>query len=378
MKKAIFIVDYFFPGYQGGGPPHSVYRLAKALKDFMDVTVVTHNHDKLNKKPYADLPVLSLTEYKGVKVIYLKKPSLHGLYKVVRDISPEIIYCASLFCRFTICCTILCRFCFRNIFIIITPRGELGGGALRIKWLKKRIYLMLMKKIGMYDNVLFHATSDFEKKDIEKCFEQPIRIIENLTDRERFASVVPVGKEERHLRLVFISRINRKKNLHYALQVLNMGSWSGHIEMDIYGPKDDKQYWGECERLIGNMPESVKVNYRGEVIPREMPSVMGQYHLLFLPTANENFGHVIVESLSAGMPVLISDQTPWQGLQDKGIGWSLPLEKPERFVEALEAALSMSAEPFRALSDRARNWEKNRITSAQIIDAYKKMFDDCC
>ncbi len=124
------------------------------------------------------------------------------------------------------------------------------------------------------------------------------------------------------------------------------------------------------------MPESVKVTYCGEVIPREVPSVMGKYHLLFLPTANENFGHVIVESLSAGMPVLISDQTPWQDLQDKGIGWSLPLEKPERFVEALEAVLSMGAEAFRELSDRARSWEKNRITSAQIIDGYKRMFED--
>ena len=35
-----------------------------------------------------------------------------------------------------------------------------------------------------------------------------------------------------------------------------------------------------------------------------------EYDLLFLPTKGENFGHVILESMSAGTPVLISDTTP--------------------------------------------------------------------
>ena len=36
---------------------------------------------------------------------------------------------------------------------------------------------------------------------------------------------------------------------------------------------------------------------------------------------SENFGNVVVESLSQGTPVIASHGTPWQILSDKGAGW---------------------------------------------------------
>ena len=47
------------------------------------------------------------------------------------------------------------------------------------------------------------------------------------------------------------------------------------------------------------------------------------------------FGHAIFESLSCGRPVLISDQTPWQGLFAKQAGIDLPLSDIQQFVEAI-------------------------------------------
>ena len=37
-------------------------------------------------------------------------------------------------------------------------------------------------------------------------------------------------------------------------------------------------------------------------------------HLLFLPTIDENFGHVIVETLLHSRPCLISNNTPWNDI----------------------------------------------------------------
>ena len=41
----------------------------------------------------------------------------------------------------------------------------------------------------------------------------------------------------------------------------------------------------------------------------------GNNDFLILPTKGENFGHVIAESLSASLPVIISQNTPWRNLQ---------------------------------------------------------------
>lgn len=374
MKRAIFAVDFYPPGFQAGGPPHSVSLLANALRDVIDITVVTRNRDRLDRRTYVGLRTEVATRHRGVKVIYLRRPSLRRLHRIVSEIQPDILYCGSLFSRFTICFLVLCRFCFREVSVVVTPRGELGRGALRIKRLKKHIYLMVTRAMGMYDQTLFHVTSDFERRDTEKWFEGRIRVIENLTDRERFARVVPADKERGILKIVYISKIDRKKNLRYALQVLKMVEYSGKIAMGIYGPINDRRYWRECRKEINAMPETVSVTYHGEVRPSDVPSVLGQHHVLFLPTTNENFGHVIIEALSAGLPVLISDQTPWSNLQEIGVGWSLPLGKPDGFAGVIEDMLSMGAERFRVISDRARTWERDRIGKTRIIDAYKEMF----
>ncbi len=67
----------------------------------------------------------------------------------------------------------------------------------------------------------------------------------------------------------------------------------------------------------------------GPLPPDRVAEALRANHLLFLPTRSENFGHVILEALAAGCPVLLSDRTPWRNLARAGVGWDLPLDRPE-------------------------------------------------
>ncbi len=67
------------------------------------------------------------------------------------------------------------------------------------------------------------------------------------------------------------------------------------------------------------------------------------YDRFFLAPFSENFGHAINEALSAGVPVVISDKTPWRNLQEKGMGWDLPLDNRRAFIEVIEAMASAKA-----------------------------------
>ena len=106
-------------------------------------------------------------------------------------------------------------------------------------------------------------------------------------------------KESGSLKIAFLSRVARKKNLDYALQVL--ANVCGNIVFDIYGPLEDIAYWQECQSIIAQMPTNVKVSYLGEVPPDQVMGILSEYHLFFFPTRGENFGHVISESLRCGM-----------------------------------------------------------------------------
>ena len=107
-----------------------------------------------------------------------------------------------------------------------------------------------------------------------------------------------------------------------------------------------------------------------------MCQTLAAYHLFLLPTRGENFGHVILEALSAGCPVLISDQTPWRGLESSGIGWALPLTEPERFRAVLNQCIAMDESKFihrsRQATRYAAAWAQNQEQEA--LDAYRRLF----
>jgi len=105
---------------------------------------------------------------------------------------------------------------------------------------------------------------------------------------------------------------------------------------------------------------------------------LAAYHLFLLPTRGENFGHAILEALSAGCPVLISDQTPWRGLESSGIGWALPLTEPERFRAVLNQCIAMDEAEFAHRSLQATcyatAWIQNQEQEA--VQAYRRLFLD--
>ena len=75
------------------------------------------------------------------------------------------------------------------------------------------------------------------------------------------------------------------------------------------------------------------------------PSELGPHfqtaHYLLSPTTQENFGHSIVEAWAHGCPVLISDRTPWRGLEAHNVGWDWPLDESE-WHAGLNEALTLN------------------------------------
>ena len=179
------------------------------------------------------------------------------------------------------------------------------------------------------------------------------------------------------LKIVFLSRISKMKNLCGALEMLN--GLKGQIQFNIYGPIEDKAYWMECQKIISNLSDNITVQYCGNIVHDRVTDVMGEHDLFFLPTLGENFGHVILEALCSGCPVLISDRTPWRSLEGKGIGWDITLDRPEMFRKVIQTCIDMDSVEHKKWSERAREYglqvtkdektvEKNRLLFQRAID----------
>ena len=150
---------------------------------------------------------------------------------------------------------------------------------------------------------------------------------------------------ENVLKIVFLSRISKDKNLPFTYDILNRVT--REVEFHIYGPVEDQDIWEDYKSKIKELPNNIRVIYNGSVGREEVKSTLIRYDILFLPTYRENFGHVIFESLSVGTPVLISQNTPWRNLEKKNIGWDLDLNSKVDFVNVLERYPEQSVESRR-------------------------------
>jgi len=63
--------------------------------------------------------------------------------------------------------------------------------------------------------------------------------------------------------------------------------------------------------------------------------------LFILPTFTENFGMVVAEALSYGVPVITTKGAPWEGLIDHCCGWWVDVGV-EPLAEAIQAAVAMT------------------------------------
>lgn len=383
MKTILVMVDHYLPGYKSGGPVRAIANLVTALGSEFRFRILTRDRDLGDMGPY---PGVIQDEWQRVgeaEVMYLS-PSRSGLStcrSIINSSSADLLYLNSIFDSLTIKTLFLRRLSLLGgIPVILAPRGEFSPNAFRLKRWKKGPYIALTQALALYNNLTWQATAEPEQRYILARFGPDIQSgcsrLVVAPDIAAIGSLHEIGarsqKEPGRAQVVFLSRISRMKNLDFALQAL--GDVSGDITFDIYGPLEDRTYWKQCERQLKRLPESVRTEYHGAIPADQVMEVLSKSHLLLLPTLGENYGHVIVEALSAGCPILISDRTPWRGLSQMKAGWDLPLDQPERFREALAAVVAMNAEEFEQWSRGARSFARDHQAGQATVDAYRSLF----
>lgn len=142
---------------------------------------------------------------------------------------------------------------------------------------------------------------------------------------------------------------------------------------DIYGPIKDTEYWERCKEEMGNLPEGILVNYKGSVIPSKVSETLQAYHYFVLPTLGENFGHAIFEALINGVPVLISDQTPWLELEDKKAGWSIELNRRGEWKSRVEHLIHKDVDYY-DFREGAKVVAKKYIELQSFRETYRQLY----
>ncbi len=376
-KKILVLVDWFTPGYKAGGPIQSCVNFAFAMKNDFDIYVLTTDTDHGEKQPYPDIISNEWIENPGdgFKIYYTKKQSLSTsqLKRVMLDLNADYVYLNHLFSPYFVVYPLWMKYSGKlQSKIVLCPRGALYASALSVKPYKKKPYINLFRLLGIHKKILFHATNQREKDAIEDYFPgSRVAIADNLpnTKQPAFQSYKKIPGT---LKCIFIARIVAIKNLLFVLSVLEKISSS--VVLTVIGPVEDDSYWSECKKKMAQLPLNIKVDFLGSMQNNELAGIVMQHHLFVLPTTGENFGHSIFEALLYGRPVLISDQTPWLGLEAKKAGWDLPLNKPAQFVKVIEEAAGWDQQHFDEWAQGAWQYAHSFISNPKLHSQYIQLF----
>jgi Glycosyltransferase len=378
----LVFVGYYLPGHKAGGLLRTVANTVDHLCDEFDFKVVTRDRDLGDDKAYEGMKLNTWQKVGNAEAYYLPPEActLTNLGRVVRNTPHDVLYLNSFFDPLTV--KVLFMVWLGAIparRVVVAPRGEFGSVVLRQKYLKKYLFTLAARVLGLYGGITWHASSPHEATDISKVMKvEPAAIQVAFDFAVKDAGLAPAPAKtqsssgEYVLRVVFLSRVARGKNLDYAIRVLQ--KVKARVVFDIYGPTADAAYWNECQALMRQLPQNVTVAYRGIVVASEVVNVFSAYDLFLFPSGGEAYGQVIAEALIAGTPVLTSTETAWRNLERDGLGWDLDLSQEDSFVEAIESFAGFSEAERESRRAVVRAGVASRLADPAIREAHYRLF----
>lgn len=350
MKICIFTATI---DKSGGGPSRSVPILVKGLAEIgCDVTLVTVNSENMNTH---------ILDGSSAKLVTLSsKYSSNDLEKVLIENRFDLVHAQGIWVPiYHKMATILSKY---NVPYIMTPRGALEPFCLKRRAFKKKLALFLYQKRDLQKSEAILTTALMEANHLRDLgLNPPIAIIPNGIDVSEYPCRAKKCIQSVKKQIVFISRISPKKGIEFlidAWEILHSKYPDWNV---VIAGNGDEAYITKLKCSIANKKLQSSIDIIPPVFGKDKYTLYSESALFVLPTYSENFGMVIAESLSCGIPVITTNGTPWQELNEKEIGWCIDLSL-ENLISTMTKALNLGPEKL---------FEMGQLGSSHIHSTYQ-------
>ena len=363
MKICIFISSI---DKSGGGPSRSVPILAKGLSlNGVNTTLFTFCSNDMNTHildgSRVDVKILP----HDINDIILEKELFEGHY--------DLIHAQNLWVPIYHRMAKIARK--HDIPYIMTPRGCLEPWCMKQKRIKKLVAFHLYQKRDLQQAACILATSKMEADNVRALgITAPIAIIPNGIDISEYKCRTLDDKIKVKKQILFLSRIHEKKGIEFLINI-----WE-----ELHRKYPD---WNVV--IAGNGEEVYIQNLKSMIISKGLqncidiiPPVFGEdKHKLYcesslfvLPTYSENFGMVIAEAMSCGVPVITTNGTPWQELNEKHLGWCIDLSI-ENLAKTISTAIDLGQEKLFELGQRCSKHIHNTYQYTEVAAKNKAVYE---
>jgi len=233
--------------------------------------------------------------------------SLRGFREVLTEFSkPDIVILHQIYTLSTLLGYIYARFF--GIPYAVMPHGSLTkyheSDNKAIKIIAKKI---LISKILNNASAII-VTCKSEKDDLGVLLQSKARIIKYGSNLDKNcinlnSKVDGIGDGTR---ILFSGRFDKVKNLPLLFNAMLKITYSyPKLILDVAGSGTAKEI-RNLKKIVTQLNLEENVNFYGWIDKNKLSTIFGEVKLLVLPSEHENFGLVISEALSAGVPCVVS------------------------------------------------------------------------
>ncbi|WP_279143959.1 glycosyltransferase [Photobacterium phosphoreum] len=332
--KIQVVIPSFYPAVIYGGPIFStlyVYRELSKLDD-IDIFVSTTNTNMYSKLDVKCNEWVSFNDKFNVKYYnetIIDKLSLGLIFNTWKDIRVvDVLHVQSIFNTPTPI-SLLYGVILRKK-IILSPRGSLGSWCLENGNRFKKLWLNLLIK-PFVKKITFHATAEQEKREILNIFSNAIvEVIPNGITYSEYQKGMSISKndilekftgiiDEVDKIIISVGRLQKKKGFDILISSFQLVLQEfPNAKLLIAG--EDEGEKSNLLKLISKLKLSDSVFLIGAISGQDKIDFYTNADLFVLPSHNENFGNVYVESLAAGTPIVASKNTPWSIVEEYNCG----------------------------------------------------------
>lgn len=368
----LYITPSYKPAYQYGGTTVVAMQLAESLAaQGHNITVYTTT---ANGKTELAVPEQEPLVVDGVTVYYFPRitkdhthasPALwHFLAKTARNY--DAIHIHSWW-NFLVLGAVWV--CYRQgIKPILSPHGMLSDYILNTNNRLKKKVIHALAGSRLLRNTFLHVSTLMEwneSKRINPQWEgQIIPNMVSLPDHSRVRSTNNV------FTIGFLSRIDPKKGVDILIKALSAVSFPYRLKIAGNG---DEAYIGQLKELAVSCKNDQYIEWVGWKNTEEKFDFFNELDLFVLPSHSENFAVVVIEALSVGTPVLVSQYVGlYTFVNDHDLGWITNTD-PYVISEMLEKIVT-EKEKIKRINEQAGVLIDGLYATAQITAQYTAFY----
>ncbi len=174
------------------------------------------------------------------------------------------------------------------------------------QWKKQKYLRHLQRLVNRADSLV--CISEFSKKDVLQYCDigsKPLTVIHNGSNLLQEPGLTLQSYKPRKPFLFSIGVIHPKKNFHVLLPLLK----NGLMELLIAGRREDRNYYAYLKDQSREMGVDDHVHILGQVSETEKSWYFNNCRAFAFPSISEGFGLPVVEAMSCGKPLFLSDKT---------------------------------------------------------------------